>query len=109
MNEAISKWGRPDFNVRREKNFKGTLPFVGSMLSILEKKPYIKKELCVSCGICIEACPLDEKAIFFKKGKPAYNHRKCIKCYCCQEMCPKKAIDVKESFISKIAQHNWKI
>lgn len=109
VTEAVEKWGNPDFNVQRGKRFSGTLPLVGSLLPLLDRKPFIKRDICISCGVCIEACPLEEKAIFFKDGKPAYNYRKCIKCYCCQEMCPKKAIDVKETLLSRIAQRNWKI
>ena len=109
VEEAVVKWGNPDFNVQRGKKFSGSLPFVGSLINLLDRKPIIKKDICVSCGVCIEACPLDEKAISFKGGKPAYNYRKCIKCYCCQEMCPKKAIDVKDTLLSKVASHNWKI
>jgi uncharacterized protein (DUF362 family)/Pyruvate/2-oxoacid:ferredoxin oxidoreductase delta subunit len=107
--EAVEKWGNPEFNVPRGNNFSGTLPFVGSLIKLLDRKPVVKKDICISCGVCIEACPLDDKAICFKNGKPAYNYRKCIKCYCCQEMCPKKAIDVKDTIVSKIANRNWKL
>lgn len=109
VTEAVEKWGNPDFNVPRGNNFSGSLPFVGSLINLLDRKPVVKKDICIGCGVCIEACPLEEKAISFKNGKPAYNYRKCIKCYCCQEMCPKKAIDVKDTLISKIANRNWKI
>ena len=109
VSDAVEEWGDPDFNVPRGNNFSGSLPFVGSLINYLDRKPVVKKDICVSCGICIEACPLDDKAIAFKNGKPAYNYRKCIKCYCCQEMCPKKAIDVKDTLLSKIANRNWKL
>lgn len=109
MEQAVEKWGNPGFNVPRGNNFSGTLPFVGSLIKYLDRKPVVKKDICIGCGICIEACPLEDKAIFFKNGKPAYLYRKCIKCYCCQEMCPKKAIDVKDTIVSKIANRNWKI
>ena len=106
--EAVEKWGNPDFDVQRGKNFRGKLNALGFLHPLIDKKPFVKKELCVGCGICIQACPLEEKAIFFKDGKPAYNHKKCIKCYCCQEMCPEKAIDVKETLAAKIVKRYWK-
>ncbi len=109
VEDAVEKWGNPDFNVQRDKNFRGKFTAISFLQPLMDKKPFVKKELCVSCGICIQACPLEEKAIFFKNGKPAYNHKKCIKCYCCQEMCPKKAIDVKDTLLSKIANRHWKI
>jgi uncharacterized protein (DUF362 family)/Pyruvate/2-oxoacid:ferredoxin oxidoreductase delta subunit len=109
VSDAVEEWGNPDFNVPRGNNFSGSLPFVGSLINYLDRKPVVKKDICVSCGICIEACPLDDKAIAFKNGKPSYNYRKCIKCYCCQEMCPKEAIDVKDTLLSKIANRNWKL
>ena len=69
------------------------------------KKPVIMEELCIRCGVCVEACPV-ENALMFKSGKhldpPIYDYNKCIRCYCCQEMCPEKAIVVKTPFLGKI-------
>ena len=68
------------------------------VLKVFQKKPYIKKESCVRCGVCVESCPVDGKALRFKNGRnmaPVYDYKKCIRCFCCQEMCPHKAIDVK--------------
>ncbi|MCI7303016.1 DUF362 domain-containing protein [Ihubacter massiliensis] len=109
MEEAFSRWGNPDFNVERDPGFHGQLKSIGFLQPLLDRKPYIKKANCVGCGICVQACPLDEKAIYMKKGKPAYRYRKCIKCYCCQEMCPEKAIDVKTTRLARIADRNWKL
>ena len=53
---------------------------------------------CKKCGICVEACPVEGKALQFKNGRrkpPVYNYHECIRCFCCQEMCPHKAIQVK--------------
>ena len=109
MEEAFSRWGNPDFNVERDPGFRGQLKSIGFLQPLLDRKPYIKKANCIGCGICVQACPLDEKAIYMKKGKPAYRYRKCIKCYCCQEMCPEKAIDVKTTRLARIADRNWKL
>lgn len=109
MEETISRFGNPDFNVERETEFKGQLNSISFLQPFLDRKPYVKKDKCVGCGICIKACPLDPKAIYFRRGKPAYHYKKCIKCYCCQEMCPEKAIDVKTTYLAKLADRNWRI
>jgi len=66
----------------------------------LTPRPVIIKKKCISCGRCIEACPLSGKAIYFadekkiKKQIPCYNYSLCIRCFCCQEMCPEGAIKI---------------
>jgi len=69
------------------------------------RKPVIDDKKCVKCDICVDACPLEEKALTFKGDKgepPVYNYSKCIRCYCCQEMCPQKAISVKTPLLGKL-------
>ncbi|HPO48959.1 MAG TPA: DUF362 domain-containing protein [Spirochaetota bacterium] len=73
--------------------------------NLLVSRPVIDKNKCVKCGICVEACPVEGKAILFKNGKknpPSYLYKKCIRCYCCQEVCPHKSIFVKIPFLGKI-------
>jgi len=109
VGEAVSRWGKTDYDVVREDNLKGAFKLMAIAEPLLARKPYVIKDKCVGCGICIQACPLDPKAIRFNKGKPKYNYKDCIKCYCCQEMCPEKAIDVKTTVFAKIAGRQWKI
>ena len=70
------------------------------------RRPVIKEDICKKCGICVEVCPLDDKAIQFKDGDtsspPVYDYNKCIRCYCCQEMCPYDAIDTETPVIGKV-------
>jgi len=70
------------------------------------RKPFIVKDVCQKCGICVEVCPLEEKALSFKNNDktipPLYDYNKCIRCYCCQEMCPYKAIKTKTPVIGRI-------
>ena len=99
MQEAVERFGNPDFNVDRKKQ-RGNLwnRFNNGFLRYFQKKPYIEEDKCKKCGICVEACPVEGKALQFKNGRrkpPVYNYHKCIRCFCCQEMCPHKAIQVK--------------
>ncbi|MFR3035401.1 MAG: 4Fe-4S dicluster domain-containing protein, partial [Blautia hydrogenotrophica] len=70
--------------------------WMAKFFHIFQKKPYILEDKCIGCGICVDSCPVEGKALkFIGKKAPVYNYRKCIRCFCCQEMCPKKAIQVK--------------
>ena len=77
-----------------------------AILKKVVRRPYIKNDLCKKCGVCVEVCPLEEKAVNWKNGDktkpPVYDYTKCIRCYCCQEMCPHHAIEVKTPLLGKI-------
>ena len=96
--DAFAKYGNAKFNVNRSE-IKKEKPGKSS------SKPYIVKEKCIKCGICVDICPVDGKALHMEKGSglvPQYDYDKCIRCYCCQEMCPQKAIEVKTPFLVKL-------
>lgn len=100
VQEAAARFGKKDFNVDRRKVKSDGWVRMSRALKIFQKKPYIRKERCIKCGICVESCPVEGKAICFKNGPsepPVYDDRRCIRCFCCQEMCPHKAIEVKHS------------
>ena len=87
------------------------MPLVGRLAG---KKPVVVKNKCVGCGICVETCPLEEKAIsirsdIFSRPVADYDYTRCIKCYCCQEMCPERAITIKKSLLAKIIDRRWKV
>lgn len=68
-------------------------------------KPVIDETLCVSCGGCVEACPVPDKAVRFSDGRrqpPEYDYDLCIRCYCCQEICPERAIDKRTPLLGRI-------
>ena len=96
--EAAEKYGNPGFNVIRTKHTsRGLMGFI-TRLNRLKRKPKIDAALCRKCGVCVEVCPVDGKALSFRNGRtspPVYDYKKCIRCFCCQEMCPHKAIYVK--------------
>ena len=50
----------------------------------------VDKNLCINCGVCIEACP--EKAISLGETSAKIDPKKCTGCAKCTEVCPKEAI-----------------
>lgn len=98
MEDVVGKYGKPDFRVYRGPARPRVTEFLGNVLSPALSKPFIQKDKCVRCGVCVEACPVEGGAVTFANGKdrpPVYDYKKCIRCFCCQEMCPQKAIAVK--------------
>lgn len=96
MEEAVRRFGKPDFDVDRTSQKNDWWAWMARFFHVFQKRPYILEENCVGCGICVESCPVEGKALKFRgKKAPEYNYRKCIRCFCCQEMCPRKAIQVK--------------
>jgi len=53
-------------------------------------RPQADKELCTSCGACIEHCPVS--ALIMKDDLPVVDVDVCVTCFCCQEICPEKAM-----------------
>ena len=97
--ELKRKYGNPNFNVdRRKARKKGALDLL-EILGVFQSRPYIIEEKCKKCGVCVESCPVEGKAVRFDNGRrnpPVYDYKKCIRCFCCQEMCLHQAIQVKK-------------
>ena len=101
--QAREKFGRKDFDVYRGTLQKGLLFKLMPLLPFLQHRPKADMKKCVACGVCEEACPVEEKAVRSGNGKKAkYDYKKCIRCYCCQEMCPVKAIEVYRHPLTKL-------
>lgn len=77
----------------------GFIPF-------FEPKPVINSNLCTKCGVCVNTCPVEEKALSFKSEKkiqvPSFDYKKCIRCFCCQEMCPHRAITIEKKTLKSL-------
>jgi uncharacterized protein (DUF362 family)/NAD-dependent dihydropyrimidine dehydrogenase PreA subunit len=71
--------------------------------NIIGQRPVLNERRCVRCGQCVEACPVQPKALQWPGGNrrepPVYSYDRCIRCYCCQEICPEGAISVKRTFL----------
>jgi uncharacterized protein (DUF362 family)/NAD-dependent dihydropyrimidine dehydrogenase PreA subunit len=101
LGEPIEEFIQKDFVVNRQSM---TQPTFKNFITRLTKrtffaKPVIDPKRCIHCGICVQACPVEGKALQFQNGNtkqpPVYDYANCIRCYCCQEMCPHKAIFLK--------------
>jgi len=70
---------------------------------VIGRRPVIDGRKCTRCGQCVQACPVDPKAVDWHDGNrkrpPSYKYLRCIRCYCCQEICPEGAISVKRTFL----------
>ena len=51
--------------------------------------PWIKKESCTGCGICVDECPAG--AIGMENDIAFINDDKCIRCGICHDVCPEDA------------------
>lgn len=92
-----------DFDVVRKPVEEKNIKWLSKLRPLFMKKPYIEPSKCIKCGICAEACPVEDKALTMGGGDfPKFDYKKCIRCYCCQEMCPHKAIDVKVPLLGKL-------
>lgn len=93
--ELAEKYGKADFDVQREKDRFSVLSLWSNITGKFGKRPHIDESKCVHCGVCVEHCPVEGRAVSFKNGRdqaPKYDYSKCIRCYCCQEICPSHAI-----------------
>ena len=53
-------------------------------------KPYVRRRLCVGCGMCTRVCA--HSAITIDERKAEIDHEKCVGCGRCVGVCPKDAV-----------------
>jgi hypothetical protein len=68
-----------------------------------EVRPYMKREKCARCGICIEVCP-SGAATLDDEGYPTYDHDTCIGCAQCIALCGEMALKILWNVEDKIFQ-----
>jgi uncharacterized protein (DUF362 family)/ferredoxin len=96
----------PDFRVVRRPpaDFDRSFPYY--LKKWITPRPVIDYDRCRNCGVCVEACPLEPKAVHPPANDPGampiYDYPRCIRCYCCQEMCPHQAIAIRRPLLSRI-------
>ncbi len=107
VGESVESFLAPGFEVNRTP----PVPSSGGrfrtfMKNEITQRPVIDRAKCTSCGICVEMCPVDPKAVDWYKGdqskSPKHNYDRCIRCYCCQETCPEAAIFIDSPLLGRL-------
>lgn len=79
---------------------------LSALMRLWLRQPAIRKKKCVRCGQCVEACPVEHKAVRFPEGNrkqpPRFDYDRCIRCYCCFEVCPEKAVHIRPALLNKM-------
>ena len=74
------------------------------------ERPVIDGVKCTNCGTCVKMCPVDPKAVDWRKGAeskpPTHDYDRCIRCYCCQESCPEGAISAQSTMLGRLFYRN---
>ena len=52
--------------------------------------PWIKKEDCIACGVCLNECPVG--AISMEDHTTRIDEKACIRCGRCHDVCPEEAV-----------------
>ncbi|MFO8109649.1 MAG: 4Fe-4S binding protein [Thermoplasmata archaeon] len=52
--------------------------------------PWVDKNDCIGCGICVDRCPVD--TIYIEDNKAVVDMDGCIRCGLCHEVCTKEAV-----------------
>jgi len=76
------------------------VPVLAWLLKLISFKPHINDQICVRCGLCKTACPVN--CINIEEIGCGIDYNKCIKCLCCHEICPHKAISIKRNIFAKL-------
>ncbi len=79
---------------------------VTTFKNLISPRPVIEADRCLQCGVCINVCPVNPKAVDWhdrdKSRPPTHKYERCIRCFCCQELCPERAIEVKIPLMGKL-------
>ncbi len=84
---------------------KGSLPWLKTYLVnpgfnsyATDDKKYISTDKCISCGKCVEVCPLQN--VTLEDGHPKWNGN-CTMCMACYHHCPVNAIQYGKGTVGK--------
>ena len=68
--------------------------------------PWVDKNKCNGCGICVSQCPVN--VIHMEEGKADIDMNNCIRCGKCHDVCPQEAIRHDSEKIPEEVEENLK-
>jgi Pyruvate/2-oxoacid:ferredoxin oxidoreductase delta subunit len=104
VGEAPEDFMCPDFKVVRFPARRHLLTQLDFIRDRIEPRPVIDNHLCQICGVCVDVCPVPDKAVRSpdEYAPPVIDYQKCIRCLCCQETCPHRAIRVDTPLLGRL-------
>jgi uncharacterized protein (DUF362 family)/Pyruvate/2-oxoacid:ferredoxin oxidoreductase delta subunit len=75
-------------------------PFRWLLRNWLTAKPYVRRDLCKLCEICVKGCP--PGAMIKVDERIDVDYSKCIRCFCCSELCPEDAVDIRKGWLLRL-------
>lgn len=64
-------------------------------------------EDCISCGLCMRACPSSALKVDRKAGTWEINRFDCVQCGYCVSVCPKKCLMMKKGYTAPETGKSW--
>ncbi len=68
--------------------------------------PWIDKNICVGCGLCVDYCPTQAIDQQTDTRIAVINDDKCIRCGKCHDICPKCAVRHDSERLSEMVEEN---
>ncbi len=107
VGDPLAAFIHPDFKVIRKPVYSNaSYAYFNTIKKLCLPRPVIDPSRCVQCGLCVNSCPVPDKALRFReqdrRRPPEYHYDLCIRCYCCHEMCPQRAIERKTPWVGRM-------
>jgi uncharacterized protein (DUF362 family)/Pyruvate/2-oxoacid:ferredoxin oxidoreductase delta subunit len=107
VGESIDSFVDGDFDVIRTPPEHANRSRIRTLVkNRLSERPAINKASCTVCGLCVKMCPVNPKAVNWRRGDqsrpPTYDYDLCIRCYCCQESCPEGAVFTQSPLLGRL-------
>jgi polyferredoxin len=90
--------------------------FLGMIQKLGRFRIRVKKEMCISCGLCTEYCEMGIDVRAYAQAGRSFTRASCVGCGLCAEVCPRGVLrlenewkrDPSELTMSSFLDQSWK-